>query len=103
MKDMHVQQAREVAAFDLTTSLGSPHRNCLPWLRAACAIFLLCAATAIASPAATKFKSLVTFDGANGQYPTLMSPVQGLDGNLYGTTQYGGTYGHGTVFKMTPG
>ena len=28
--------------------------------------------------------------------------VQDADGNLYGTTLYGGSYGHGTVFKITP-
>ncbi len=27
--------------------------------------------------------------------------VQGTDGNLYGTTQTGGVYGYGTVFKLT--
>jgi uncharacterized repeat protein (TIGR03803 family) len=27
--------------------------------------------------------------------------VQGSDGNFYGTTEYGGTYGYGTVFKVT--
>ena len=33
------------------------------------------------------------------------SPVEGLvldaNGNLYGTTQQGGTYGYGTAFKLT--
>ena len=27
--------------------------------------------------------------------------VQGSDGNRYGTTEYGGTYGSGTAFKLT--
>ena len=29
--------------------------------------------------------------------------VQAADGNLYGTTQSGGTYGFGTVFQIAPG
>jgi uncharacterized repeat protein (TIGR03803 family) len=28
--------------------------------------------------------------------------IQGLDGNFYGTAQEGGTYGWGTIFKITP-
>jgi uncharacterized repeat protein (TIGR03803 family) len=71
-------------------------------------VFLLCAATAIASPAVTKFKSLVSVDVKNGIIPIGM--VQGLDGNLYGTTNQGGANltcnevgsGCGEVFKMTP-
>jgi len=59
-----------------------------------------------ASPDAVKFKSLFSFDGANGQYPE-RNLVQGLDGNLYGTTGFGGTgnpacFGPGVVFKLTP-
>jgi len=38
-------------------------------------------------------------DGAN---PTTESLVQATDGNFYGTTQYGGAYDSGTVFKITP-
>ncbi len=30
------------------------------------------------------------------------SLIQGTDGNFYGTTEFGGTYGDGTIFKMTP-
>lgn len=29
--------------------------------------------------------------------------IQATDGNLYGTTLYGGPYGSGTIFKITPG
>jgi|HubBroStandDraft_5_1064220.scaffolds.fasta_scaffold26806_2 uncharacterized repeat protein (TIGR03803 family) len=31
------------------------------------------------------------------------SRVQAADGNLYGTTYYGGAHADGTVFKITPG
>jgi uncharacterized repeat protein (TIGR03803 family) len=43
---------------------------------------------------------------ADGSQPN--SPIQGADGNFYGTTQFGGAnttdcpYGCGTVFKLTP-
>ena len=64
-------------------------------------------ATAIASPAQT-FTILHAFDGSDGTTPTEL--VQGIDGNFYGTTGYGGGSncgwgygGCGTVFKITPG
>ena len=37
---------------------------------------------------------------ADGQHPQA-GLVQGTDGNLYGTTSYGGADAHGTVFKIT--
>ena len=37
-------------------------------------------------------------DGANPRYVT---PVLDTNGNLYGTTNYGGAYGFGTAFKLT--
>jgi len=64
-------------------------------------------ATAIASPAQT-FTILHAFDGTDGTTPAGL--VQGIDGNFYGTTGYGGGSscgwgygGCGTVFKITPG
>jgi uncharacterized repeat protein (TIGR03803 family) len=52
-----------------------------------------------------KFTHLVDFDSSNGNVPR-SSLVQGRDGNLYGTTYYGGYYGAapfaGTVFRVTP-
>jgi uncharacterized repeat protein (TIGR03803 family) len=67
-----------------------------------CAVFVLCAVTAIPSSAQT-FNTLANFNGANGANP-FASLVQGLDGALYGTTATGGdrTYG-GTVFKISFG
>jgi len=45
--------------------------------------------------------SLVSFNGANGNSP--QAPLlQANDGNLYGTTTYGGPNGGGTVFRVTP-
>ncbi len=38
--------------------------------------------------------------GGDGESPSGL--VQGSDGNFYGTTYYGGMYGYGTVFKITP-
>lgn len=51
--------------------------------------------------ATTTFKNLVTFIGANGQNPVQTTLVQGIDGDLYGTTQNGGLYSEGTVFKVS--
>jgi uncharacterized repeat protein (TIGR03803 family) len=68
------------------------------------AIFLLCvfcAATAIASRAQT-LTTLANFNYTNGDMPWGMNLIQGTDGNFYGTTYEGGTYGMGTVFKVAP-
>jgi len=32
----------------------------------------------------------------------LATLIQATDGNLYGTTEFGGAYGYGTLFKITP-
>jgi uncharacterized repeat protein (TIGR03803 family) len=60
---------------------------------------LFCVATTIAA-SSQNFKTLVDFDSANGAGPD-SSLVQGLDGNLYGTTTFGGAVGPGIIFKMT--
>jgi uncharacterized repeat protein (TIGR03803 family) len=52
---------------------------------------------------AQNFKTLASFDGSNGKYPQYGPLVQGLSGNLYGTTLQGGTGNAGTVFKVSPG
>jgi uncharacterized repeat protein (TIGR03803 family) len=43
--------------------------------------------------------TLFDFDGPNGSRP-YASFIQGFDGNLYGTTEKGGS-GYGNVFKIT--
>ncbi len=47
-----------------------------------------------------RMTTLYSFSGTDGAYPrgTL---VPGADGNFYGTSQYGGKYGNGTVFRVT--
>ncbi|HXR04337.1 MAG TPA: choice-of-anchor tandem repeat GloVer-containing protein [Verrucomicrobiae bacterium] len=49
------------------------------------------------------FTSLYSFDtgtGTNGANP-YAGLVQASDGSFYGTTEYGGTYGNGTIFRLT--
>jgi uncharacterized repeat protein (TIGR03803 family) len=62
---------------------------------------LLLALLPLAASAQT-FTSLASFNGANGADPFYAALVQGLDGNLYGTTSARGAHGKGTVFKISP-
>jgi uncharacterized repeat protein (TIGR03803 family) len=55
--------------------------------------------TALAS--AQSFRTLLNFDGTNGANP-FATLVQGLDGDFYGTTEFGGPTAAGTIFKITP-
>src|SRR5208282_6096050 len=48
----------------------------------------------------TTFTTLVNFDGTNGANPG-RPPIQGLNGNLYGTAA-GGANGSGVLFELTP-
>jgi uncharacterized protein (TIGR03437 family) len=49
---------------------------------------------------AGNFTTIYSFAGVDGMSPN-GSLIQGSDGNLYGTTQGGGTNGWGTMFKIT--
>src|SRR5579871_2803233 len=52
---------------------------------------------------AQTYADLFNFDGTHGAFP--QDPgllAQGRDGNLYGTTPFGGTNNQGVVFKITP-
>jgi uncharacterized repeat protein (TIGR03803 family) len=65
-------------------------------------VIVFCAATAMAQT----FTTLVSFDSTDGAIPD-GSLVQGLNGNFYGTTYWGGVNcasddGCGTVFEITP-
>jgi uncharacterized repeat protein (TIGR03803 family) len=64
-----------------------------------CVVVLWCAAAGGACYAQS-FTTLVNFTSANGNSP-YASLVQGLDGDFYGTTLFGGT-NTGSLFKMTP-
>jgi len=69
--------------------------------------FLLAAAASPAqdeklSPNVVKFKVLASFNGANGNVISGLNPVQGTDGSLYGTTRFGGAFGAGTIYRITP-
>lgn len=76
--------------------------------RVGCVVSMLCAA-AVIDARAQNFTSLASFNGGNGGDPKYMSLAQGLDGNFYGTTTYGGqitcdpSLGCGVIFKITPG
>ena len=79
----------------------------LNWGTRACAVLVLCATTAIALPA--QIATLTTIhrfcsqsgcpDGANPS----AGLVQATNGDLYGTTDSGGTGNGGTIFKIAPG
>ncbi|HKN71122.1 MAG TPA: choice-of-anchor tandem repeat GloVer-containing protein [Terriglobales bacterium] len=78
--------------------LGISFASLPAWFGVVC---LLLAATA-ASSATDTFTTRVNFNSTNGASPYYGSLVQGTDGDLYGTTQSGGTSHAGTIFKMTP-
>ena len=63
-----------------------------------CALVLILAAMPSFAQTFTSLLSFNQTDGAN-PYGTL---IEGPDGNFYGTTQFGGSYGQGAVFKVTP-
>jgi uncharacterized repeat protein (TIGR03803 family) len=61
--------------------------------------FIVLCSFASFSPAQT-VNTVVTFDGTNGANPRFGILTQGRDGSLYGTTEQGGLYGLGTVYKL---
>ncbi len=71
--------------------------------RVACIVAVFCVAAAVASSAQT-FTTLVDFTGTpQPAFPGHL--IQGIDGNIYGISQQGGTNGAslvgGTIFRMT--
>jgi uncharacterized repeat protein (TIGR03803 family) len=67
------------------------------WSKRASAVFVLCAATALALPAQT-LTTLYSFNNGTNGYNPMAGLVQATNGDLYGTT----FDAEGTVFKITP-
>jgi len=75
-------------------------------LKMACFVFAFCVATLIPASAQITFTTLASFDPSTGLQP-FGTLVQGVDGNLYGTTFEAGVNCSssaicGTIFKITP-
>src|ERR1035438_892924 len=77
----------------------------LNWGTRACAVLVLCATTAIALPAQTltTLYSFCSQSGCPDGYSPYAGLVQATNGDLYGTTYFGGTGNGGTIFKIAPG
>jgi len=71
----------------------------LRYWKAAFFIALLWTATTVAASTVI-YKQVLHFNGTNGGDSA--SLIQGVDGNLYGTTKNGGAHNGWTVFKITP-
>jgi len=65
------------------------------------ALALVCLFVAFAG--AQTVSVIYNFDGSIGSNPLDITMTQGRDGQLYGTTLNGGTFGLGAIFKVTPG
>ncbi|HEY1707049.1 MAG TPA: choice-of-anchor tandem repeat GloVer-containing protein [Rhizomicrobium sp.] len=64
---------------------------------------MLIASFAVATPAeAVKLRTLYSFTGSTDGSEPYASVIRDSAGNLYGTTQGGGVYGRGVVFRVTP-
>lgn len=59
------------------------------------------AAVTTYDPGKTKAKVITSFGGAMGVTPNT-TQISDANGNLYGTTEAGGTSGDGTVYELTP-
>jgi uncharacterized repeat protein (TIGR03803 family) len=69
-------------------------------LSAACTLVFLVAVTRASASTHVQFQDIHTFEGSiEGATPSDL--VQATDGNLYGLTSSGGSYGQGTFFTMT--
>ncbi len=66
-------------------------------------VFVSLLSCATAKPAVPKLTTLYSFTGQNGDGASPYAGViQGSNGTLFGTTCFGGLFGAGTVFQLTP-
>ena len=65
-------------------------------------VFLLTVLLPFVPSLAQTVNVLYNFDGTVGSNPLNITLTQGRDGQLYGTTVYGGTSNLGAIFKITP-
>lgn len=72
-----------------------------PSVKILLAVLLLCVAGAIAG-SKPQFVTLADFNTTDNYQPYYVTLVQGIDGNLFGTSMLGAS-NEGTVFKTTPG
>jgi len=70
-------------------------------VRTAVMIALLCTCATVSEAATNSFKTLFSFNGADGYSPTDVLAAD-AQGNLYGTTSAGGAVNLGIVFELTP-
>lgn len=82
------------------TSRRKPGRFCRS--RTTCISLLFWLASVVGSSAQT-FTKLFSFNVSDGANPLYSALVQGVDGNMYGTTENGGANDAGTVYKITFG
>lgn len=81
-------------------SLAIRHVKKIGLCRTAFVLPILCAASVVAASGQT-FANIANFKGPNGGFPSYMAPVQGRDGDIYGTTA-GFSTDNGTVFRVRP-
>ena len=70
-------------------------------LRLCGALMALGLAAALPTAQAENFKVLHSFVTADGPVPAQAGLMQNTNGELYGTTAFGGQFGDGSIFKMT--
>src|ERR1700689_1549314 len=69
-------------------------------LALACAAITFSLAVCAQGQTVTNFAN---FDGVNGHLPQGQTVMQATNGRFYGTTAFGGAYGEGNVYELTPG